>query len=84
MGTGWRRVFKGSNTTKLGAAAPGAALLVLLAWAGFKAGGVELSPGDLDLLQTVAAWGSGGAAGGALANSARHLGEGWRRPEVAP
>jgi len=77
-------MFKNSNTTKLGAAAPGAALVVLLTWAGFKAGGVELSPGDLDLLRTIATWGSGGAAGGALANSVRHMGEGWRRPEATP
>ena len=73
-------MFKGSNTTLLGAAAPGAALVVLMAWAMFKLLSIDMSSPDLALLTTIATWGSGGAAGGAVANAARHVGEGWRKP----
>jgi len=77
-------MFKGSNTTMLGAAAPGAALVVLATWTIFKVFEVDMTQSDLDLLTTVAKWGAGGSLGGAGANAVRHLGEGWRKPGAAP
>tara|TARA_R100000808_G_scaffold20230_1_gene43862 strand:+ start:58 stop:321 length:264 start_codon:yes stop_codon:yes gene_type:complete len=72
-----------SKTAILGAGAASAPLVVLAVWALCKAGGLAMSPADLDLLTAIATWGAAGGAVGSGANSLRHVGEGWRTAPAA-